>query len=484
MWALPANKKVLLDIFGKDSPSHLRRAKRATRSDVVDLADELILLWPGDDAPSSPGRPVGEQLPYAIVARPDQMREFMAWATTYIGGYRPFTAFFRVLEPDLAQLAFEFKEPSLGSLENPLVGLIIAEALTLSTGQRSVSALSLLPCESTYSHSFARALALGYVQGSNGGDPVSSPLAKARRLTKQPPRKVGDELLAAALRVLSGLAAGKPIPGRPDIPPFVWEACRELQSHGEVKKAWGLLNGPDAPGNQVLEDMRGSREQPVRIFEGLVNSTSQPDALTSSFVAGLLADQIAPGTFEHVDLLLQHLNRYPMALVWYGLCAGLHSDSEVQQIGNCLGRRLVRDLLASNPIISRPRYDISVGELEVYLDREQPLEFRAASQNYIAVELLPGVPAYMKWPVSPQTEAVSAEPKETLQQPRRDQRELPLTSSLDRTLSGEQRISAEQQYAIHDLERAVERLKVALNAPGWGEDNGRSDEDRKRRKRH
>ena len=82
--------------------------------------------------------------------------------------------------------------------------------------------------------------------------------------------------------------------------------------------------------------------------------------MTSSFLAGLLADQIGPGSFEHVELLLPYLNQYPTALIWYGLCAGLHPDSEVQQVGNCLGRRLVRDLLAPDPILSRPKYDIAV----------------------------------------------------------------------------------------------------------------------------
>ena len=128
-----------------------------------------------------------------------------------------------------------------------------------------------------------------------------------------------------------------------------------------------------------------ARPSAVRAFERILKGPNRLDVLTSSFLAGLLADQISPGSFEHVDLLLPYLNQYPTALIWYGLCAGLHPDSEVQQVGNCLGRRLVRDLLASDPILSRPKYDIAVRELEVHLDREEPLEFRTASQNHIAV---------------------------------------------------------------------------------------------------
>jgi hypothetical protein len=484
MWALAADRKTLLDMFGKERWHHLQRAVHASPSTLLDRREELLLLWATDPTPGNSEFPPGERLPHAIVVRADDMREFIAWVTTYIGGYRPFTAFFRVISPEDAQLAFEPSEPSLGGLENAVVGLIISEALTLSTTQRSVSALPLLPSESTYCYSFGRALAIGRVQRAKGFDPVSAPLAIARRLTRQPARKLGDDALAAALKVVSGLATHTSAPGASDVPAFVWEACQELASQGEVKRSWDLLGTPGAPLSRALNEMRGSREHRVRIFERVLGDTNQVDVITSSFLAGLLADQIAPGTFEHVDLLLSYIDRYPMALVWYGLCAGLRPDSEVQQVGNCLGRRLVRDLLASDPVISRPKYDISVGELEVYLDREQPLEFRVASQNHIAVELLPGVPAYMKWPVPPAAEGVPGGSKEVPLHPGREQRELPLKSALGEIPPSEQRLSSEQEYAIRELERALERVKLVFKEPGRGGDTDRLDEDRKRLKRH
>jgi hypothetical protein len=453
---------MLLDVFGKEPGRHLERPAQVPRFDALRTNEELVLLWASDPAQSPSGSPPEGRLPHAIVVRSNETREFIAWVTTFIGGYRPFTAFFRVIDPELARLAFEPKEPTLGTLENAVAGLIIAEALTLSSNQRSVSALLLLPSESTYSYSFARALALGYVRDGSGHDPISSPLAVARRLTRQPARKLADELLGDALKVLSRLATGKVTPGHSDVPAIIWQACQELLSHGGVKRSWDLLGGRGAPASQVLDEMRGPREHRVRTFERVLKGMDQLDVLTASFLTGLLADQIAPGTFEHVDLVLPYLNRYPTALVWYGLCAGLHPDSDIQQIGNCLGRRLTRDLLASDPITSRPKYDISVGELEVYLDREQPLEFRVASQSHIAVELLPGVPAYMKWPVSAATESASAGPRETSLSSRANQPELPLKPSPDETHREEQGMSTEQQDAIRELERAVERVKHTL----------------------
>jgi hypothetical protein len=481
MWALPADRKTLLDIFGRQPPLHLNGFVDPRRSNLLQSSEELLLLWASEPVPPVSGPLSGEYLPDAIVVHPNQMREFIAWITTVAGGYRPFTAFIRIIVPQYLQHAIEPKEPSLGTFENAVAGLIIAEALTLAGAQRSVSALSLLPCESTYSYSFARALALGFAR--DGDDPIAAPFGLARKLTRQPPRRLSDELLSTTLTVLSGLASDTKIPDRSGgIPTFIWETCRELQSEREVTLSWRLLADAGILPHQPLSELRGPREHRVRAFERILNGPNRMDALTSSFLAGLLADQISPGSFEHVDLLLPYLNQYPTALIWYGLCAGLHPDSEVQQAGNCLGRRLVRDLLAADPIISRPKYDISVRELEVHLDREEPLEFRTASQNHIAVELLPGVPAYMKWPVTQSTEPVSAQSRGISGIGR--QSELPLKSSFVEPGAGVGGFSPERQSAISDLERAVERVKLIFREPPQNPNPMDKGEANKRRKKH
>ncbi len=156
MWALPADRKTLLDIFGRQPPLHLNGFVDPRRSNLLQSSEELLLLWASKPEPPVSGPPSGEYLPAAIVVDPNQMREFIAWITTVTGGYRPFTAFIRIIDPQYLQHAIEPKEPNLGTFENAVAGLIIAEAITLAGAQRSVSALSLLPCESTYSYSLAR----------------------------------------------------------------------------------------------------------------------------------------------------------------------------------------------------------------------------------------------------------------------------------------------------------------------------------------
>jgi hypothetical protein len=261
MWSLPADRRVLLDIFGKESSQHLHRVSSVTNSSLMRYSgNELLLLWGNEPRPAGASSSSGESLPNAIVVRPEDMRDFIAWATTVITGYRPFTAFFKILDRKQAEIALEPREPALGRFENALAGLIIGETLTLSPNQRSLSALSLLPCQSTYSYSFARAFALGYVENGDGADPLAAPMALARRLTRQPARKLGDDVLPAVFKVIAALASDTPVASYPNVPKFIWETCRDLWVHGEVKRSWRFLEDSiGSPSNNASELVASDR---------------------------------------------------------------------------------------------------------------------------------------------------------------------------------------------------------------------------------
>ena len=454
-WALPADQRRLLDIFD-NQPGTLNDARELTASHPLIQSDaDHLLLWadnPCRDRGHHRPRNVGGGLPDAIVVRAGGMRKFLAWATTVFGGYRPFTAFFKVVARHHLEQDLPSQEPALGAVENALVGLILGDALAHSTGsQRSVTGLSLLPCESTYAFTFARAWALGF-QGGASVDSVREPWALVRKLTRQSPRRLNDDSIRTALEVVTFLAGGSDAHSQSRVPAFILEACGEIHAGGEVTTSWPLLEG-DLGG--LGHEMKGTREQRVRAFERVLRDTTNLEPVSAAFLTGLLADQIGPGTLEHVELLSPYLHEHPMAAVWYGLCAGLHPQSEVQQVGNCLGRRIARDLLVSDSIVSRPKYDISVSELEVCLDRDVPVEFRTASQNHMAVELLPGVPAFVKWPVKdahPTAEGAPASGAASTAQGH--QRELFDGSDID--------LVAEGQAALADIERAAARAKVVF----------------------
>jgi len=417
------------------------------------LPDELLLLWAR--------KPVKGDLPTVIVVRDEASREFIAWATTAIGGYRPFTAFFKVMDKTQAQQAFGMRERTLGKLEGPLVGLIIGEALTQSANRQSVQSLSLLTFKSTYSYSLARAYALGYHQRAPQKDTIADAWTLARKLTRQPTRRLADEYVKIAFNVIMALE-GNSSADRLDVPEFVIEVSRELFFKGTVEKSWRLLDGRSPSLDKLAMKMEGPREKRVLAFEEVLNSATGIDPISASFLVGLLGSQIGQGTFEHIELLAPHIPKFQMALVWYGICGGLYQDTEVQESADCLGRLLVRDLLLADPILSPPKYDISVKELEVCLDREEPINFRAASYSHIAVEIAPGVPAIMKWPVRvpPPEDQRSSAAKSQVKSPviGKQASLFPADHDNDLLLQGE--------AAMLDLDRAVGRIKTIFGELG------------------
>lgn len=456
MWALPADKRILLDLLGKDRTGIAIEASQITPDSLsMDSSDELILLWARKPAEGDP--------PSAIIVRAKAMREFIAWTTAAIRDYRPFTAFFKVVDNRLAKQVLELEQPTLGKFESPMVGLIIGEALTQAPNNISVQDLSLLPCKSTYSFSLARAYALGYYSNKKrADDPIGDAWALARSLTRQPLRKLSDESIQAAFDVIMDLDGKAPY-SNPNLSEFVIQACRELFFQGAVKNSWRLLQGHIPFLEDIIMEMEESREKRVRTFENVVKSSTKLDPVTSSFLVGLLASQIGQGTFEHVELLRPYILENQMAFVWYGLCVGLHRDTEVQESYNCLGRRLVRELLFTDHLVSLPKYDISVAELEVCLDREAPLYFRVASHGHISVEIVPGVPAIMRWPISVSPVAEEQRPSETY-------------SSVSRSAVGSQislfpeppenNLWNQGEAAFLDLDRAIGNIKTVFKDLG------------------
>ena len=122
MWALPANRKILLDIFGRQPLPHLKGILDPKPSHLLESSEELLLFWASEPVPSAAGVLRGELLPNAIMVRQHQMREFIAWITTVAGGYRPFTAFVRIIDPDCAQHASNPSRPASATLRMRLRG--------------------------------------------------------------------------------------------------------------------------------------------------------------------------------------------------------------------------------------------------------------------------------------------------------------------------------------------------------------------------
>lgn len=104
----------------------------------------LTFGW--NERPEHPGA-----LPVLALVRSSELRDVLAWVTTYLGGFKPFTSLARVLDEEgLIRLASASPVPDLASTEAAWSGAIIGEALEAAGGRHNVDGLSVRACSGAY----------------------------------------------------------------------------------------------------------------------------------------------------------------------------------------------------------------------------------------------------------------------------------------------------------------------------------------------
>lgn len=382
-------------------------------------------------------------VPEVLVVQTGREVEFLAWINTFAPGLRPFTALCRVVsEHDFSERMRSWQRPSLRGLELAGVGLVLGEVLSSEQGLEYVrsDSPSVAACSSVLSFPLVRELALnGMVRAEPS---LSDRWVSARRVTQQKERNLTASDVVLAMEVLRAvcypgyrLSSDAPVRG------FA-QACADIIRHGGTTlDVWGSVFPVLS---RVVSQMQGPRENRVRAFEEFVGSL-QPSHVEkfpneSSFVIGVLASLIGPGSLVHAPLVVPVLTKFRTAMLWYGLCAGIHEGSSVLDEFRGIGRRILRELLKDESLVGRPRCDISVVELDVLLGGEKPLtEFATMSPSQLYVDLDPGVWIAINWPAKEKAKPVSGQQTQPGQ-------------NLDR-----ERVAAEFYAAIGRLDQLVEQ---------------------------
>jgi hypothetical protein len=364
---------------------------------ISEAGKEMKVIWRDEDISS------GGSLPRVITMPRDMHREFLAWANTYLAILRPFTAFIRLLDPARAsEVLRRTQTQHLGRFREAFAALIINESVShLEPRPDFLQQLTPSACANSHSYALARAVALGFEEPL---DEVSSAWCLVRDLTNQRhgAHDLGD--LKMAFQVLMRCREGQATP-QASMPPelaLFEQACREIADAGDLRdETWSNLIGSRADLFGIRRQMVESRENRVRAFDRArttVAEVARANATLASFIAGYLGSRIAPGELDHVGVVARTLDDAPSALLWFGLCSGLRSDSQVLAYADGLGRRILRDLEQTDYALDRPRCDLAIGELEVLLNQEKPrTDFRTGSNGSLNVELLPGVTTTVRW---------------------------------------------------------------------------------------
>jgi len=399
MWLLKGIRENLIEILLGNENKYQNRIINTNSFPAEPIkGDNLYLIW--DKEPNNKNI-----LPNIISVADGRIRDFLAWAVTYFPNYLPFSAYFRVLEFNrLKSLEQRFEYPCLNGVEGACLGLIIGEILLLSLTSNRKPTINPMMCHTTISYALSRALALGV-------DPeefsfIVEQWNLARKLTDQPFREIDLNEIITIFQIISHLRAdniksNKNISNK-SVPDSVISACLQIKEQGIISnELWRQMTDDNQGLQNALISMEGTREERVRFFQDIfssikINSNSE---ITQKFIFGYIGSLIGQGTLSHFDLVSRYADKFPTALLWYGLCAGLYKKNDLSNAFNVLGRRLLRDLLRNESIFDAPLSDVSIEELKIFLDGEhQKTDFRTFSQNRIYTELYPGISTYLTWP--------------------------------------------------------------------------------------
>lgn len=362
------------------------------------ISGEVLLVW-SDNPETTPCSPS------VLVIKDGDSRDFLAWAWTYLVGFRPVTAYFRVLEFSTFRKVQDIGNlPFLGPLQSACAGAILGESFI---SEDRPAELVNTPVRS-YANAFlflaTRAISYGL---SDLMDGLFTKWLSTHRLLKQPVKSSTRDLLLIG-QILASLNSKHRRFSDSEVDAAVAtnlaEALFELQKEQWISRGTiGRLLRYGGDVLNVVDQMKDTREQRVIGFDRLLASGAirNEHPTIAAFIYGYVASLISPGTLSHAGLLTPILVELPYALPWYGLCAGLYKNNEVLSFGKGLCRRLVRDVTAAEPLLGNPRADIAFEELDMLLSGPKALEdFRRASQSFVVVELFPMISGSFKWRTS------------------------------------------------------------------------------------
>jgi hypothetical protein len=393
LYAATLSREQFLDWLGANNLPEARKIPGLSSLEESVRGDRIALLWDEKPTKQVGGQPI-------VVTRSKEIREFLAFTSTYVSSYLPFSAFFRVatLEALGKSALNRGNEQTSKRLPDAVVGVAMAEAHAQMKGRaQSLSDISVQACLATLSSSAIAGLKLGY--GPDEILSIGQSWTRARKLVSDEPLGLrSEDVQTFWYQVGCALRANEVPSAVYGCAPLICDAIRDVLVGGAIAEStWNELtsNLPDL--RQAPHQMKGPREDRIRLFDQYVrvlNASEHADKNVRELVAGQVASLVADGSFDYIGLTGAFDRSLPAAPLWFGFFSSLRSPDDALAAGGCLGRRLARDLPRELNLFAPPTDDIALDELEVISGGPAPeLRFRTEHRSALSVEIYPGVSA-------------------------------------------------------------------------------------------
>ncbi|PLS19801.1 hypothetical protein [Neptunicoccus cionae] len=385
---------------GKPSPKPTKLTAAKMRQP---LGDGIALIY-ADPKPTGQSQPV-------IAVPQDRIANFYAFVGTYLTNYRPFSAFYKVVPFEILSELANASLPN-GHMSLPiqrLVGVAIAEVYTQSRApSKAFDKISVSAVQATLSASLSEAVWQGY--GHDRIEDISRRWQTVRGLEHSDKLFLKAEKIAEVWSIVSDVLTGKVSPRTRGSQRKITQALIQITSANHSSHEWLSPFMRDFPG--IARNASGldrSREERVRIVRKILPELleSSSDALSREFLAGAIISMIGNGAFAQISLLDEVLPKLPSAALWFGVLSSFQNGSDALTIGNCLGRRVVRDMCSSSDLFTPIKADIAFEELAMFRNEVKSAPpFRTAHASSMTVNLFANVSGRFKVDSSTDVEAL------------------------------------------------------------------------------
>lgn len=350
---------------------------------------DVLLVWQ-DDVAWSRALPV-------IVVKDKYLREFVAFVSTYVKTYAPFSAFFRIVpESKFLELTESLALYSTGRRQLPheLVGIVIAEAFAQS-GERAtnISSLPIQACFATLSSSVLACFSAGY--GPASIDEMIEKWGQTRRIISDDTLALSITSISAFWRIIFAVCVDPSPISENLLPPSTRDALESFLRRGELTaQDWHLLCQGNSQLAALSEVLLGSKEDRIagldRTVAILQNSTSLTEGMRELLV-GAAASFVANGAMSYLTLTKTFNESYPAAALWFGFFTAFNRRSDVFVSGESLGRHLESKIFVARNFFDSPNFDIDFSELQVIGSGSKSMRFRTQQTSSVTVEIIPMV---------------------------------------------------------------------------------------------